>query len=149
MAIGRLVASERGLFLFDEAGPNLDAAFPVRTRMEIARLHGKLAATMIHRTHDQTEATTMADRIVVPHRGGIEQVSRPSGLAVGPDTTFVPGFTGSPCLTLLPARAIGTVGQGQAPAAVPRRALPRAGGVVAISQRGADGVLSGVVEARL
>ncbi|MFK7943093.1 MAG: ABC transporter ATP-binding protein [Paracoccaceae bacterium] len=96
VAIGRAIVREPAVFLFDEPLSNLDAALRVRTRLEIARLHERLGATMIYVTHDQVEAMTLADKIVVLRDGRIEQVGTPIALYETPANTFVAGFIGSP-----------------------------------------------------
>ena len=107
VAIGRAIVREPRVFLFDEPLSNLDAELRVQMRIEIARLHQALAATMIYVTHDQTEAMTLADRIVVLRAGRVEQVGRPTDLYDDPDNTFVAGFIGSPRMNILPAQATG------------------------------------------
>jgi multiple sugar transport system ATP-binding protein/alpha-glucoside transport system ATP-binding protein len=107
VAIGRAIVREPKVFLFDEPLSNLDAALRVQTRIEIARLHNTLKATMIYVTHDQVEAMTLADRIVVLNAGRIEQVGTPLDLYDRPRNIFVAGFIGSPRMNLLPARQIG------------------------------------------
>ena len=99
VAIGRAVVREPKLFLFDEPLSNLDAALRVNTRLEIARLHHDLRATMIYVTHDQVEAMTLADRIVVMNAGRIEQVGSPREVYENPQTEFVFRFLG-PVATL-------------------------------------------------
>lgn len=103
VAIGRAVVREPSLFLFDEPLSNLDAALRVATRLEIARLHRDLKATMIYVTHDQVEAMTLADKIVVMNGGHIEQVGSPMDLYNNPANLFVAGFIGSPQMNFLPA----------------------------------------------
>jgi ABC-type branched-subunit amino acid transport system ATPase component len=103
VAIGRAIVREPDVFLFDEPLSNLDAALRVSTRVEIARLHAMLRATMIYVTHDQTEAMTLADRIVVMNKGRIEQVGAPLDLYFTPANLFVAGFIGSPSMNLFPA----------------------------------------------
>ncbi|MDP3962240.1 MAG: ATP-binding cassette domain-containing protein [Pseudorhodobacter sp.] len=110
VAIGRAIVRKPKLFLFDEPLSNLDAALRVATRIEIARLHRELAATMIYVTHDQVEAMTLADRIVVLNQGRVEQVGAPMELYNDPANTFVAGFIGSPQMNLLDARALGQQG---------------------------------------
>jgi multiple sugar transport system ATP-binding protein len=110
VAIGRAVVREPKLFLFDEPLSNLDAALRVNTRLEIARLHRELKATMIYVTHDQVEAMTLADKIVVMNAGRIEQIGSPMELYNNPANTFVAGFIGSPQMNFLPATAIGVTG---------------------------------------
>lgn len=96
VAIGRAIVREPGVFLFDEPLSNLDAALRVQTRLEIARLHERLGSTMIYVTHDQVEAMTLADKIVVLRDGRIEQCGRPIDLYDRPQNTFVAQFIGSP-----------------------------------------------------
>jgi len=96
VAIGRAIVREPEVFLFDEPLSNLDAALRVQTRLEIARLHEKLGATMIYVTHDQVEAMTLADKIVVLRDGRIEQVGSPIDLYERPQNAFVAQFIGSP-----------------------------------------------------
>jgi multiple sugar transport system ATP-binding protein len=101
VAIGRAIVREPAAFLFDEPLSNLDAALRVGMRMEIGELHKKLKTTMVYVTHDQVEAMTMADRIVVLQRGVIEQVGSPLELYRAPRNIFVAGFIGSPKMNLL------------------------------------------------
>ncbi|MCA3513922.1 MAG: ABC transporter ATP-binding protein [Rhodobacter sp.] len=107
VAIGRAIVRRPRLFLFDEPLSNLDAALRVATRIEIARLHRQLGATMIYVTHDQIEAMTLADRIVVLRAGKVEQVGAPMELYNNPANTFVAGFIGSPQMNFLKAGALG------------------------------------------
>ena len=100
VAIGRAIVREPAAFLFDEPLSNLDAALRVGMRMEISELHKKLDTTMIYVTHDQVEAMTMADKIVVLQAGVIEQVGSPLELYHAPRNTFVAGFIGSPKMNL-------------------------------------------------
>ncbi|HEX8402697.1 MAG TPA: sn-glycerol-3-phosphate ABC transporter ATP-binding protein UgpC [Allosphingosinicella sp.] len=102
VAIGRAIVRQPKVFLFDEPLSNLDAALRVSMRYEFARLHDKLRTTMIYVTHDQVEAMTLADRIVVLANGRIEQVGTPLELYERPDTLFVAGFIGSPRINLIP-----------------------------------------------
>jgi multiple sugar transport system ATP-binding protein len=102
VAIGRALVREPDIFLFDEPLSNLDAALRVQMRIEIARLHGELGATMIYVTHDQVEAMTMADRIVVMNAGNIEQVGDPLTIYYQPANMFVAGFIGTPKMNFLP-----------------------------------------------
>jgi multiple sugar transport system ATP-binding protein len=110
VAIGRAIVREPKLFLFDEPLSNLDAALRVNTRLEIARLHHDLKATMIYVTHDQVEAMTLADRIVVMNMGKIEQVGTPMELYNRPQNLFVAGFIGSPQMNFIPAARLGIPG---------------------------------------
>jgi ABC-type sugar transport system ATPase subunit len=104
VAIGRAIIRNPDVFLFDEPLSNLDAALRVQMRLEIARLHQRLRATMIYVTHDQVEAMTLADRIVVLNAGRIEQVGAPIDLYERPANRFVAQFIGSPKMNFLDAR---------------------------------------------
>jgi multiple sugar transport system ATP-binding protein len=104
VAIGRAIVREPRLFLFDEPLSNLDAELRVQTRQEIARLQRQLKATIVYVTHDQIEAMTLGDRIVVMHDGRIQQVGTPLDLYRRPHNRFVATFIGSPRMNLLPAR---------------------------------------------
>ena len=112
VAIGRAIVREPEIFLFDEPLSNLDAALRADMRIELTRLHKQLGATMIYVTHDQIEAMTMADRIVVLHGGDIAQVGAPLELYHKPQNTFVAGFIGNPRMNMLPARCIGVSAAG-------------------------------------
>ena len=101
VAIGRAIVREPAAFLFDEPLSNLDAALRVGMRQEITELHQSLKTTMIYVTHDQVEAMTMADKIVVLNAGRIEQIGSPLDLYNRPDNTFVAGFIGSPKMNLI------------------------------------------------
>lgn len=101
VAIGRAIVRDPKLFLFDEPLSNLDAALRMNTRIEIADLHRKLSASMIYVTHDQTEAMTLADKIVVLRDGRVEQVGSPMELYNNPANKFVAGFLGSPAMNFL------------------------------------------------
>jgi multiple sugar transport system ATP-binding protein len=101
VAIGRAIVRNPKVFLFDEPLSNLDAALRVQMRIEIARLHNDLNATMIYVTHDQVEAMTLADKIVVLSAGRIEQVGSPLELYHHPDNLFVAGFIGSPKMNFI------------------------------------------------
>ena len=101
VAIGRAIVREPSAFLFDEPLSNLDAALRVGMRLEISELHKRLATTMIYVTHDQVEAMTMADKIVVLQAGVIEQVGSPLDLYRAPRNLFVAGFIGSPKMNFL------------------------------------------------
>ena len=103
VAIGRAIVRKPRVFLFDEPLSNLDAALRVQMRIELARLHDELAATMIYVTHDQVEAMTMADKIVVLQGGVVEQTGSPLELYHHPRNRFVAGFIGSPKMNFLPA----------------------------------------------
>lgn len=101
VAIGRAIVRKPGVFLFDEPLSNLDAALRVHMRVEIARLHQDLGKTMIYVTHDQVEAMTLADRIVVLNAGRVEQVGTPLELYASPKNLFVAGFIGSPKMNFI------------------------------------------------
>src|SRR5690606_7247309 len=96
------------VFLFDEPLSNLDAELRVQMRMEIANLHRQLGATMIYVTHDQVEAMTMADRIVVLREGSVMQVGAPMDLYQRPNSMFIAGFIGSPRMTFRPGPVLGS-----------------------------------------
>src|SRR5215208_2085200 len=106
VAIGRAIVRDPKIFLFDEPLSNLDAELRVATRKELAALHGEIGGTMIYVTHDQVEAMTLADRIVVLRAGRIEQVGTPLDVYNNPANLFVAGFIGSPRMNLLPARVV-------------------------------------------
>ncbi|MCP2001817.1 ABC transporter ATP-binding protein [Buttiauxella ferragutiae] len=103
VAIGRSTVQQPKIFLFDEPLSNLDAALRVEMRQEISQLHGNLHNTMIYVTHDQVEAMTLADRIVVLYKGKIEQVGTPLELYNRPENLFVAEFIGTPKINILPA----------------------------------------------
>lgn len=104
VAIGRAIVKHPRIFLFDEPLSNLDAELRTQMRVELAKLHRTMNATMIYVTHDQTEAMTMADRIVVLRGGRIEQVGKPVELYNNPDNSFVASFIGSPKINLFDIR---------------------------------------------
>ena len=108
VAIGRAIVREPKVFLFDEPLSNLDAALRVQMRIELARLHDALDATMIYVTHDQVEAMTLADTIVVLQGGVIEQAGSPLELYHHPENLFVAGFIGSPKMNFLDAKVVGS-----------------------------------------
>ncbi|MDQ0392162.1 ABC transporter ATP-binding protein [Labrys monachus] len=161
VAIGRAIVRQPKVFLFDEPLSNLDAALRVQMRIEIARLHRQLGATMIYVTHDQVEAMTLADRIVVLNAGNIEQVGAPLDLYHRPRNLFVAGFIGSPRMNLIDSEVV------DADASGARLALPGGGSVLVrvdgsslapaekvtlgirpehLSADGAEACLSGTVE---
>ncbi len=106
VAIGRAIVRDPKLFLFDEPLSNLDAALRMNTRIEIAELHRKLSASMIYVTHDQTEAMTLADKIVVLRDGRIEQIGSPMELYNNPANQFVAGFLGSPAMNFFKKKGL-------------------------------------------
>jgi multiple sugar transport system ATP-binding protein len=150
VAIGRAIVREPKLFLFDEPLSNLDAALRVQTRLEIASLHRRLKATMIYVTHDQVEAMTLADKIVVLNAGVIEQVGSPMDLYNKPANIFVAGFIGSPQMNFFPAEKVGptiaaegakTIGIRPEHIALSRDAGDWKGKVVHAEHLGADTIL--------
>jgi multiple sugar transport system ATP-binding protein len=132
VAIGRAIVRNPRIFLFDEPLSNLDAALRGQMRIELARLHEELAATMIYVTHDQVEAMTLADKIVVLQAGRVEQVGSPLELYHRPANLFVAGFIGSPRMNFLKARVVGADGGGVTVefAAGARLSVPAAAGTV-------------------
>jgi multiple sugar transport system ATP-binding protein len=108
VAIGRAIVKEPKAFLFDEPLSNLDAALRARTRVELAELHQRLRATMIYVTHDQVEAMTLADRIVILNDCKIEQIGTPMEVYSRPASRFVATFVGSPAMNILPISASGS-----------------------------------------
>jgi len=107
VAMGRAIVRDPALFLFDEPLSNLDAALRTRVRGEIKALHARLQTTTIYVTHDQVEAMTLADRLVVMRDGHVEQIGTPLELYDHPDTPFVAGFIGTPAMNMLPGRLEG------------------------------------------
>lgn len=112
VAIGRAIVRSPEVFLFDEPLSNLDAELRVNTRAEIAKLHRDLGATMIYVTHDQVEAMTLADKIVVLDGGKVSQFGRPLELYHNPQNSFVAGFIGSPKMNFLPVKVVQVGPQG-------------------------------------
>jgi multiple sugar transport system ATP-binding protein len=110
VAIGRAIVRKPAVFLFDEPLSNLDAALRAQTRVELARLHRELDATMIYVTHDQVEAMTLGQKIVVFNAGGIEQVGTPLELYERPANLFVAGFLGAPRMNFMAATLVGEEG---------------------------------------
>src|SRR5438128_6654747 len=106
VALGRALVRKPAVFLFDEPLSNLDAKLRVQMRREIARLHRELRATMLYVTHDQTEAMTLGDRIVVLNAGQVQQLDTPLETYRRPRNTFVAGFIGSPAMNLLPGAVV-------------------------------------------
>ena len=146
VAIGRAIVREPSVFLFDEPLSNLDAALRSEMRRELATLHRRLAATMIYVTHDQVEAMTLGDRIVVMHAGRIAQVDSPERVYGQPRDTYVAGFLGSPPMNLLPARLVDRDGRLVAQLATATRdelTLPPAL-AAAVGRRSGGDVLLGV-----
>ena len=104
VAMGRAIVREPAVFLFDEPLSNLDAKLRVQMRMEIKRLHRSIHTTSIYVTHDQVEAMTLGDRLIVMNAGQVEQIGSPIEVYQRPATTFVAGFIGSPAMNMLPGR---------------------------------------------
>src|SRR5512134_1463000 len=104
VAMGRAIVREPAVFLFDEPLSNLDAKLRVQMRLEIKKLHHAIRTTSVYVTHDQVEAMTLADRLIVMHAGRAEQIGSPIEVYARPATTFVAGFIGSPAMNMLPAR---------------------------------------------
>src|SRR5512141_1292741 len=106
VAVGRAIVRKPKVFLFDEPLSNLDAKLRVAMRAEISKLHRRLGATIIYVTHDQVEAMTMADRIFIMHKGGVQQTGAPMELYQKPANLFVAGFIGSPAMNFVEAKLI-------------------------------------------
>ncbi|MGY4617714.1 multiple sugar transport system ATP-binding protein [Bradyrhizobium sp. USDA 4472] len=117
VAIGRAITRSPEVFLFDEPLSNLDAALRTQMRVELSSLHAQLGSTMIYVTHDQVEAMTMADRIVVLNKGRIEQVGSPLELYANPANIFVAGFLGAPRMNFIEAKLAAVDASGAAVAA--------------------------------
>ncbi len=107
VAIGRALVRDPQVFLFDEPLSNLDALLRVQMRLELSNLHRDLGATMVYVTHDQVEAMTMADKIVVMNGGEVQQIGGPMDLYENPANRFVAGFIGNPAINFLPGAALG------------------------------------------
>src|SRR5437667_3808884 len=104
VAMGRAIVRNPKVFLFDEPLSNLDAKLRVQMRIEIKKVHQKVRTTTVYVTHDQVEAMTLADRVVVMNQGRIEQIGTPNELYHKPATRFVAGFIGSPAMNFIPCR---------------------------------------------
>ncbi|NNF70776.1 MAG: sn-glycerol-3-phosphate ABC transporter ATP-binding protein UgpC [Rhodobacteraceae bacterium] len=137
VAIGRAIVRGPEVFLFDEPLSNLDAELRVEMRVEIARLHKEIGATMIYVTHDQVEAMTLADKIVVLRAGRIEQVGAPLDLYRDPDNRFVAGFIGSPAMNFFEGTVKGDTVEvpGLAKTVQTSVALPSDGATVSVGLR--------------
>ncbi len=137
--MGRAIIREPSVFLFDEPLSNLDAKLRVQMRIEIRRLHQRLNATSIFVTHDQIEAMTLADRLVVMNAGRIEQIGPPAEVYRRPSTHYVAGFIGSPAMNFFEARAVAAdriAFGGNAALDVPRNTrLPPAGNSLILGVR--------------
>jgi sn-glycerol 3-phosphate transport system ATP-binding protein len=108
VAMGRAIVRQPAVFLFDEPLSNLDAKLRAQTRLEIQKLHGELGITSLFVTHDQVEAMTLGQRLMVMNGGRIEQIGTPEDVYLRPATTFVAGFIGSPPMNLIPGQADGS-----------------------------------------
>jgi lactose/L-arabinose transport system ATP-binding protein len=137
VAIGRAIVRGPEVFLFDEPLSNLDAELRVEMRVEIARLHREIGATMIYVTHDQVEAMTLADKIVVLRAGRVEQVGRPLDLYNDPGNRFVAGFIGSPAMNFIAGtvNGAGVAAKGLAQSVATGVALPPHGEEVTLGLR--------------
>jgi lactose/L-arabinose transport system ATP-binding protein len=144
VAIGRAIVRNPQVFLFDEPLSNLDAELRVHMRIEIARLHQRLGATMIYVTHDQVEAMTLADKIVVLSAGNVEQVGAPLTQYDDPNNLFVAGFIGSPKMNFLKGEVTGRAGHltsislledSKASIDLPLKAAPAVGSTVTVGVR--------------
>jgi lactose/L-arabinose transport system ATP-binding protein len=137
VAIGRAIVRGPEVFLFDEPLSNLDAELRVEMRVEIARLHREIGATMIYVTHDQVEAMTLAHKIVVLRAGRVEQVGRPLDLYNNPDNRFVAGFIGSPAMNFVAGmvEGDGIAAKGLAQPVTTEVALPGSGAEVTVGLR--------------
>ena len=120
--MGRAIVRDPKVFLFDEPLSNLDAKLRVQMRTEIKKVHQKVRTTTVYVTHDQVEAMTLADRVVVMNAGLIEQVGTPNDLYHSPATKFVAGFIGSPAMNFIPCQL--EQAGGRAARAAERHALP-------------------------
>src|SRR6266850_808943 len=106
VAMGRAIVRNPKVFLFDEPLSNLDAKLRVQMRTEIKRVHQKVKTTTVYVTHDQVEAMTLADRVVIMNAGRIDQIGSPHEVYHTPQTRFVAGFIGSPAMNMLPCRLV-------------------------------------------
>ncbi len=106
VAMGRAIVRNPKVFLFDEPLSNLDAKLRVQMRTEIKKVHQKVTTTTVYVTHDQVEAMTLADRVVVMNGGRIDQIGTPYEVYHTPKTRFVAGFIGSPAMNFLPCRLV-------------------------------------------
>ena len=153
VAIGRAIVRRPVAFLLDEPLSNLDAELRVSTRAEIAALHERIRSTMIYVTHDQVEAMTLADRIVVLRAGRIEQVGTPLELYNTPANKFVAGFIGAPHMNFLPAAAVPGAPAGVTIGIRPQHLRPAGAGEPALRARvtlvedlGSETVVHGVAD---
>ncbi|HXF78396.1 MAG TPA: sn-glycerol-3-phosphate import ATP-binding protein UgpC [Usitatibacter sp.] len=136
VAMGRAIVREPAAFLFDEPLSNLDAKLRVQMRLEIQKLHRRLRTTSIFVTHDQVEAMTLADRMIVMNAGVAEQVGRPIDVYDDPESLFVAGFIGSPAMNFLPGKRAGDeVDLGGTSVEIPPELRARAGALVTVGIR--------------
>jgi ABC-type sugar transport system ATPase subunit len=150
VAIGRAIVRKPQVFLFDEPLSNLDAALRINTRVEIAKLHKMLKATIVYVTHDQVEAMTLADKIVVMNGGRIEQTGKPLDLYYRPANLFVAGFIGSPAMNFLEGQVVGNgVDLGDQILAISLPSGARKGDQVTIGIRPEHMVLNGAASVAL
>ena len=138
VAIGRAIVKEPDAFLFDEPLSNLDAELRVKMRSEIVALHRRLGSTMIYVTHDQVEAMTMADTIVVLRDGAVEQIGPPIELYARPRNQFVAGFLGTPQMNLLKAKIRTVAGDGMSLFIANGHEVVRAAAEASANHAGAD-----------
>jgi multiple sugar transport system ATP-binding protein len=124
VAMGRAIVRDPQVFLFDEPLSNLDAKLRVQMRTEIKELHQRLKTTTVYVTHDQVEAMTMADKIVVMHDGRVEQIGAPLDLYDKPDNMFVAGFIGSPAMNFVPGKINGGSFEGRSGMHLPLSTAP-------------------------
>ena len=160
VAIGRAIVREPKAFLLDEPLSNLDASLRVRTRVELAQLHRRIGTTMVFVTHDQTEAMTLASRIVVMNNRRIEQIGTPMDVYSRPATRFVAAFVGSPAMNFLPVTTLGesdgkavvSAGGAAIPTDIPVASLPSRDGLTlgvrpdALKVAASGGTINGSVE---
>ncbi|RAZ88313.1 ABC transporter ATP-binding protein [Mesorhizobium hawassense] len=143
VAIGRAITRSPEVFLFDEPLSNLDAALRTQMRVELSGLHTQLGSTMIYVTHDQVEAMTMADRIVILNKGRIEQIGSPLELYANPANIFVAGFLGAPRMNFIEAKAVSVDASGVSVAAAGLPALSL-GGIDVTGLSAGDAVTIGI-----
>jgi sn-glycerol 3-phosphate transport system ATP-binding protein len=130
VAMGRAIVRQPQVFLFDEPLSNLDAKLRAQTRLEIQKLHAELGVTSLFVTHDQVEAMTLAERMIVMNAGVMEQIGTPEAVYARPATTFVAGFIGSPPMNLIEGQADGSRFTVGAHTLVLPRPAPRAGALI-------------------
>jgi len=130
VAMGRAIVRQPQVFLFDEPLSNLDAKLRAQTRLEIQKLHKELGVTSLFVTHDQVEAMTLGQRLIVMNAGHMEQIGTPAEVYARPATTFVAGFIGSPPMNLLPGRADGMRFAAEGTSLALPSAAPRAGDAI-------------------